>query len=85
METIRITENLLDIIENYAIIDETIDGIDDLDPSKKLSDELGLDSVDMVDIVLTIEERFLIEFGDDEIKKAETLNDLILLIQEKVG
>lgn len=45
---------------------------------------LGLDSLDLVEVMLEIEEVFHIEFDSSEIEEAKTLKDVLDLIQKKV-
>jgi acyl carrier protein len=54
-------------------------------PESHLINDLGLDSIDMVDVVLLIEEAFMfsIKFDDADFDKLLTVNDLVHLIKEK--
>ena len=45
---------------------------------------LGLDSLDLVEVMLEIEEVFNIEFDSNEIEEAKTLRDVLDLINKKV-
>ena len=45
---------------------------------------LGLDSLDLVEVLLEIEEVFHIEFDSGEIEETKTLKDVLDLIQKKV-
>ena len=45
---------------------------------------LGLDSLDLVEVMLEIEEVFHIEFDSNEIEEAKTLQDVLNLISKKV-
>ena len=45
---------------------------------------LGLDSLDLVEVMLEIEEVFHIEFDSGEIAETKTLKDVLDLIQKKV-
>ena len=44
---------------------------------------LGLDSLDLVEVMLEIEEVFHIEFDSNEIEEAKTLRDVLNLIEKK--
>lgn len=46
--------------------------------------EYGLDSVKMIEICCSIEERYDIEIEDDEIMPIATVSELIELIEEKI-
>ena len=49
-----------------------------------LLDELGLDSVDLVEVIIDIEDEFDIAIDDEGIQKVKTVNDLIALIEDKI-
>lgn len=44
---------------------------------------LGLDSLDLVEVMLEIEEVFSIEFSSEEIEECKTLKDVLDLISKK--
>lgn len=45
-----------------------------------LMDDLGLDSLDKIEIWLGVEEEFLIDIPDDEVKKINTVGDMVNLV-----
>ena len=45
---------------------------------------LGLDSLDLVEVMLEIEEAFNIEFSNDEIGEIVYIKDVLKLIEEKI-
>lgn len=47
-------------------------------------DELGLDSLDLVETMLNIEEALNIEFTSDEIVELKTIQDVVNLIETKI-
>ncbi|MCI0380903.1 MAG: acyl carrier protein [Gemmataceae bacterium] len=61
--------------ENYA----------NLEDAKKLREELGLDSVDVVSIVSQIERHFRIRLSQDELLNLVTVGDLLDLMVAKVA
>ena len=54
----------------------------DMDMSTKLS-ELDVDSIDMLDFIMVIEDKYSIEFEEDELDEIETLSDIAELIESK--
>ena len=46
-------------------------------------DELGLDSLDLVEKMLKIEEALNVEFATDEIVELKTIRDVVNLIESK--
>lgn len=49
-----------------------------------LIDDLGADSLDIVELVMATEEHFAIEINDDEANQMNTVGDAIKLIEAKV-
>jgi len=55
-------------------------------PSASLYEELGLDSLDAVDMVVILEQRFKIKIREDDgIQSVKTLEELYAYIWEKVS
>lgn len=46
---------------------------------------LGLDSLDLVEIMLQIEETFNVEFSSDEIASLKTIEDVLKIINAKLA
>lgn len=47
-------------------------------------DDLGADSLDIVELVMTLEETFDIEIPDDDAEKMQTIADAIDYLKERV-
>jgi len=48
-------------------------------------DDLGADSLDIVELVMTLEETFDIEIPDDDAEKMQTIADAIDYLKERVS
>ena len=55
---------------------------DQIDLDSKISD-LDIDSIDLVDFIMTIEDEFSIEFSDEELDEIESFADIVSLIESK--
>lgn len=55
------------------------------DLSKDFIDDLGADSLDMVELVVSIEEEFNIEVDDDEAEKINTAQQVIDFVKSKLA
>ena len=55
---------------------------DEIDLDSKISD-LDIDSIDLVDFIMIIEDEFSIEFSDEELDEIESLSDIVSLIESK--
>ena len=58
--------------------------IDEVDEAKTLKD-YGLDSLDMVELILELEDEHNIKFSDEEMTSLQTIGDLISAIHKKCG
>ena len=47
----------------------------------KIADDLGADSLDVVDLLMSIEDEFEIEVPDDEIENIKTVGELVAYIE----
>lgn len=50
-----------------------------------ISDDLGADSLDVVDLVMSMEEEFDIEIPDEEIENMKTVGDIVKFIESKTN
>lgn len=57
--------------------------IDSIDPNRDLR-ELGLDSLDVVELLLDLEDEFGVEFNSEELKSLKKVEDLYNAIDEKI-
>lgn len=55
--------------------------INKIDNASNLADDLGADSLDAIDIVMTIEDRYSIEVPDEVIENMETVDDIVSFIE----
>ena len=46
-------------------------------------DDLGADSLDIVELVMSLEEEFDIEIPDDDAEKIQTIGDVISYVKER--
>ena len=48
-------------------------------------DDLGADSLDIVDLVMTLEEEFDTEIPDEDIENLKTVGDIVKYIKDRVA
>ena len=56
---------------------------DDIKPESKFVDELGADSLDLVELIMAFEDKFEIEISDEEAEKMVTVKDVLDYIDAK--
>ena len=55
---------------------------DSITVDSDLQDDLGADSLDVVDLLMSIEDEFEIEIPDEEIENIRTVGELVSYIEE---
>lgn len=67
-----------------AIVVEQLNvGADEVKPESKFTDDLGADSLDVVELIMALEEKFEIEIPDEEAEKISTVGDVVKYIDER--
>ena len=51
----------------------------------RLVDDLGMDSLDAVELAIAMEREFRIELSDDQIAKLQTVGDIVALVRRLAG
>jgi acyl carrier protein len=57
---------------------------DKITMDSSIVDDLGADSLDVVDLIMSIEEEFDIEVPDEEIDEVKTVGDLVRYIESVI-
>ena len=55
---------------------------DEITPDKNLTNDLGADSLDVVELSMELEREFNLKFEDADTEKIQTVEDLCKLIEE---
>ena len=76
----KIEENVREFLIDDLEIDE-----EKIHPEALLKDDLGIDSLDFVDIVVIIERRFGFKIKPEEMAGVQTLRQFCDYIESKVG
>ncbi len=58
---------------------------DDITMDTNIAEDLGADSLDIVDLVMSLEEEFDTEIPDEEIENIKTVGDVVKYIEERIG
>lgn len=57
---------------------------EDITMESLLVDDLGADSLDAIDIVMSVEDTFKVEVPDEVIEKIETVGDIVNYIEDHI-
>ena len=58
---------------------------DDVKPEAELISDLGINSLELADLVLLCEEKFDIEIEEDDLRELITVGDVVRYLEEKTG
>ena len=74
----------MDIFEKVkALVAEQLDAeADTITESTSITDDLGADSLDVVDLVMAIEDEFSIEIPEDQAENIKTIGDIVKYIED---
>lgn len=68
-----------------AILAEQLDVDEDsITPDSLIVEDLGADSLDAIDIVMSVEDEFGIEVPDEIVEKMESVNDIITFVENNI-
>jgi acyl carrier protein len=56
---------------------------DNVKPESKFVEDLGADSLDLVELIMAFEDKFAIEISDEEAEKMVTVKDVLDYIEAK--
>lgn len=70
---------IFDEIKEVVVEQLNVNG-DEVKPESKFVEDLGADSLDVVELVMALEEKFDLEIPDDEAEKISTVDDVVKYI-----
>ena len=66
------------------LISEQLDvKADDITEASNIQDDLGADSLDVVDLVMALEDEFDVEIPEDQVENIMTVGDIVKFIEDK--
>jgi len=71
---------LLDDVKEVVVEQLNVD-VAEVKEESKFVEDLGADSLDVVELVMALEEKFDVEIPDDEAEKIQTVGDAIKFIE----
>ncbi|ARU44120.1 MAG: acyl carrier protein [Armatimonadota bacterium] len=77
------SDNILDRVKK--VVKEELNVQDEVSESASFTDDLGADSLDVVELVMAIEEEFGIDVPDEDTQGLKTVQDVVDYIKSKQG
>ena len=74
----NVADQVKEIVSDELSVDEGI-----VNPSARFIEDLGADSLDVVELVMRFEEAFEIEIPDEDAEKIITVGDAVTYIENK--
>lgn len=72
-------EKVSNILANQFDVDES-----EISMETKLIEDLNADSLDFVDLIMSLEDEFSLEFNEEESDKYKTVGDIVKHIEESM-
>ena len=76
---------MLEEIKNLLVSELNIEHPEDVTMEASLGNDLGINSLELADLVLLCEEKFDIEIEDDDLRELITVGDVVNYLEEKLG
>lgn len=71
----KIKEKIVGIIEDLGVYVEVSE-------ESSLANDLGFDSLDVVELTINVEKEFKIDISDDEVSEVKTVKDVIDVVEK---
>lgn len=78
--SVSVYDKIRDIIVEQLDVAE-----DEVSPDARFVDDLGADSLDVVELIMRIEEELEIEIPDEEAEKLQTVKDAVAYVEAHQG
>ena len=74
----EIFEKLKELVVDQLGVEE-----DEVTMEASMQDDLGADSLDLVDLVMSVEEEFGVKVADEDLESIKTVGDIVNYIEER--
>ena len=74
-----IFEKVKDLIADQLDVDDK----ESITETSSITDDLGADSLDVVDLVMALEDEFSVEIPEDQVENIKTVGDIVKFIEDK--
>lgn len=76
----EVFEKVKNIVMDQLNIDES-----EIKPETSFADDLGADSLDLVELIMALEEEFGFEISDEEAQKIKTVGEVVDYIKSRLA
>ncbi len=78
------TEEIAERVKSI-IVDQLGVSMEEVTPEASFIEDLGADSLDIVELIMALEEEYDMEIPDEDAEKIQAVGDVITYIQSKQG
>ncbi len=75
--------DILEKVKNLIADQLDVADKDSITEASSITDDLGADSLDVVDLVMALEDEFSVEIPEDEVENIKTVGDIVKYIEDK--
>ena len=72
---------MFETLKNLLVEELQLDP-DDIKPESELTNDLGINSIELADLVMLCEDKFGVEIVDEDIHKFVTIGDVVAYLEE---
>ncbi len=76
---------MLEEIKNLLVTELNIENPDDITMEASLTNDLGINSLELAELVLLCEEKFDLEIDEDDLRELITIGDVVHYLEDKVS
>lgn len=76
---------MLEEIKSLLVSELNIERPEDVTMDASLANDLGINSLELADLVLLCEEKYDIEIEEDDLRELITVGDVVRYLEEKTG
>ena len=75
-------EEIFDKLKELVVDQLGVEG-DEVTMEASMQDDLGADSLDLVDLVMSVEEEFGVKVADEDLENIKTVGDIVNYIEDR--
>mgnify|MGYP001113542577 CR=1 FL=1 len=73
---------MFETLKNILVEELQLDP-EEITPESELANDLGINSIELADLIMLCEDKFEIEIEDDDIHKFITINDVVKYLEQQ--
>ena len=70
---------------NNLLVEELQLNADDIKPESELANDLGINSIELADLIMLCEDKFGVTIEDEDLHKFVTIADVVSYLEEKTN